>query len=1229
MLSTLILLTTIYLCASTSISHNRVIHVHRKGHDNQQCLHEQTQHCRTIEFIARELRNDTGNVTIILESQIYIQNGVTFENFEYFAIQGGGEMVSLKCNCRKRGADLSLSFVHITNLQLSQFTILLCCGVDNAYGAAIFSHKCSNINVENVRFNTNVHSTALTLINPHGEINIKNCKFSNNGHKRLLNTTSFTGGLFVQSSQNTMVTTITIENCEFISNKSPFISMLDPTMKKEKCYGGGMGIELLNYTKFVTFDIINSTFTKNSAEWGGGLYIYTQQLTSNNTIIVSNTSFQGNKATKGGGGLYIKLDKDFENHILFRNVSFEGNSAEFGGGTSISALTMHHIAKLGGTLQFINCTWYENFGYYSPAVDISPYRSQQSSQDYTIIPLFKDIYVRKNYIKTMSQKYHFRRINLGVFIITCFSVCFQGNILFEDNWHSAMYLVSGRAVFNANSSAIFDHNQGILGGAIAMHSFSSLVVKDNTYFVFVNNSATRTGGGIYYAPSDQREYFSAHGCFLEYGGEENNVTRRNITFKFVNNKATLGGPSIYSESFISCYYTFFEKVADKKKNITKFFDKIGNFYFDSTANPLATASRSVDFRASSSAAMETLPGKLISLPLVMYDEFETTVHSEFGLRIEGNEMVQLDNHFTINSKARVYGAPKQNATLVMSTPQVLYSIDYYIPVTLLPCTPGFYYDQDMKKCLCSSDNDLHSYPAIVKCDHVNFTIFLKRGYWLGYYPSHSNREDDLYTAFYPSIFNNSDTGLLGITTNNDGLPNLMCGSSREGVLCGTCKTGYSAYYHSTKITCGKNRLCRLGTFFYILSEIIPTLIFFTIVTTLGISFSSGAMNGFVFFSQVVDVFSQDLIFSQSHNEATVINVLRAGHQLIYGIFNIDYFSFSPFCLWEGATVLDALAFKYITTIFVILFVTIITVLMNYSSLKRCSWMHKLKAKGWRRDSSVTHGISTFLIICYGQYTRVSFFILTKTYLQGKSGVNSIPVTYYGGLPYLSDRHLLYAIPAIVCTTFLVVLPPFLLLLYPLILHLLSTCGLSEHPLMNKMLYLLRINRLLPLFDSFQSCYRDKMRFFAGLYFLYRAAAFLAYMYSETLPPALLAVLILGIHSVLQPYKSWKHNVIDGLIFLDIAIINIITEMIKTSLIAETNSNIHQLKLVQLAFIYIPIISLLSVILFKIGIKFCFLWKSHEQKDSHAGEASRAPNLMIVRELTFPTSELQAPLMHEH
>ena len=180
--------------------------------------------------------------------------------------------------------------------------------------------------------------------------------------------------------------------------------------------------------------------------------------------------------------------------------------------------------------------------------------------------------------------------------------------------------------------------------------------------------------------------------------------------------------------------------------------------------------------------------------------------------------------------------------------------------------------------------------------------------------------------------------------------------------------------------------------------------------------------------------------------------------------------------------------------------------------------------------------------------------------------------------------------------------------------------------MNKTLQLLCINRLLLLFDSFQSCYKDKIRFYAGIYFLYRVSAFFDYMRSETLPPVFLAMVILRIHSILQPYKSWKHNIIDALIFLNIAIINRITEMIKMALITE--GNILLLKSIQLASIYVPMVSSLLVLSLKIGRKLCFLWKScknvNKPPDVLSPCASR--DTETEPEVAFPLAELQASLL---
>jgi hypothetical protein len=204
---------------------------------------------------------------------------------------------------------------------------------------------------------------------------------------------------------------------------------------------------------------------------------------------------------------------------------------------------------------------------------------------------------------------------------------------------------------------------------------------------------------------------------------------------------------------------------------------------------------------------------------------------------------------------------------------------------------------------------------------------------------------------------------------------------------------------------------------------------------------------------------------------------------------------------------------------------------------------------------------------------------------------------------------------------------FLLIIFIVILEL---CGLSEHRYINMVSNLLCLSRFVPLLDAFQSSYKDRMRFFAGFYFLYRVLAFLTYMYSETVPPVLLAVLILGIHSILQPYryinKSWQHNVIDALIFLNITIINCLTIMIKFSLITDNTEKIQTFEMIQLGFIYLPFLSLLLLSLVKCIKKVNLKTRSQEsyQRSSLTETIPQTDDIGI----THSSVELNRPLLLE-
>jgi hypothetical protein len=139
-----------------------------------------------------------------------------------------------------------------------------------------------------------------------------------------------------------------------------------------------MCISLLEGTSGVNIQIVNSIFHKNNANWGGGLCIY----------------------LLGGGGVQVRLGEQGSGLEKFKKVTFNNNTScyRFGGGTSINVMFISNATEAEGILQFINCSWFNNHGRYSPAVDLSPTRFQQSNQGYLPIPLFKDITVIGNHV---------------------------------------------------------------------------------------------------------------------------------------------------------------------------------------------------------------------------------------------------------------------------------------------------------------------------------------------------------------------------------------------------------------------------------------------------------------------------------------------------------------------------------------------------------------------------------------------------------------------------------------------------------------------------------------------------------------------------------------------------------------------------------------------------------------------------------------------------------------
>ena len=89
----------------------------------------------------------------------------------------------------------------------------------------------------------------------------------------------------------------------------------------------------------------------------------------------------------------------------------------------------------------------------------------------------------------------------------------------------------------------------------------------------------------------------------------------------------------------------------------------------------------------------------------------------------------------------------------------------------------------------------------------------------------------------------------------------------------------------------------------------------------------------------------------------------------------------------------------------------------------------------------------------------------------------------GEIVHFSKEHLPYALPAVFCLLTVGILPPFLLLNYPLLNKVLAKLGLEELKIFMFIMKIPSTSSIKPFLDSL-GCFKDNMRFFAGFYFLY-------------------------------------------------------------------------------------------------------------------------------------------------
>ena len=1154
-----------------------------------------------------------GTVLLFLNKEETIESLIEFINVSGLTLLGTND-TNIVCN--QTTVKHGLEFINVTDLKISGMSIINC-GLLYHYKAneiikdltsynastAVYFENCTNIDIRHITVRKS-HGAGLTLYDCNGHVSITHSYFLNNiiskVDEELANETGNLvggGGIYYELTRcspsweicdpNTNVynthSSFYVYNCTFSYNA---VKAGLNNFDYAKYLSGGIMVYLSGVAKNNTVLIENSYFNDNKGLYGGGMFVLCKDESKNNNVTLRNLIFINNTAILGAGGanigFYFNSVLKRSNSIFVQSCTFTGNRAYFGGGVALFFTSASQIDP-DNYIELRDTVWQLNEGTYGSAMSFEPlFNSDEPANAIFPVPHIINCSFINNYIMLIAtggssgSGVGIATVGAGAMNIKAISFKLSGLITFSGNNGTALYLVDSNAIVLENTTVIFSNNTGMYGGAVSINGFASIFANPKTSFYFHDNVASVKGGAIFCHSTDfQTSLLITSACFVERAQSSNSST---INFYFKNNTDPFR-KSMYVSTLLPCnklcqtthvYITYYAP-----EELLK--DCIANFTFadynGSVKENLATETSEFNL-IEVKAEKEVVPGKDFLIPFVTRDELgHQSMEPLFGILRTKHDSLRLENIYTANNKFQIRGQTNDTGHLEIGT---LYyrNLTVGMSIKVTACPPGFVNNNDT--CICSADHDSDHYYGITRCDNKEFVATLTSGLWVGYAGIVS--EGTLYTGLCPQGYcNNSqilDVKLPSVPSFNE-LDSLVCGSkNRTGILCGDCIENNSVYYNAPGYKCGNNDQCSYGPLYYLLSSIIPLTLMFTVIIMLGVNFSSGRWNGFVFFAQIVGYFTTTtngvLYVSSSERVFHVISVLFYG-PFSLRFFNDDHFSF---CIIKNASFFAIMGMEIFSLFFALLLVVILVFVM------KSNYFYRMQSACCKRPffkpTTLTKALTTFLILCYSQTTQICFKLLQIGFLRGKGGKTIYPlrVQQMGSQEYFTGTHIPFVLAALIGILTIVTITPLCLMAYPVFYKALPQ-RIQEKKLMAALL--MKVEKLKPIFDTFQSCFHDKYRFFAGLYFLYRVI-FVSVFSLINVPLASLSIaqvvvmIMLTVHLKFQPYKNKLYNNIDGFLFLLLGVINILTlARYVESLSQSQESVLIATGYVQLFFVYFAIV----------------------------------------------------------
>ena len=628
------------------------------------------------------------------------------------------------------------------------------------------------------------------------------------------------------------------------------------------------------------------------------------------------------------------------------------------------------------------------------------------------------------------------------------------------------------------------NNSGIIGGAMSLDAYSTMYLHPYSILRITNNYASSYGGGIVINQGLVRNYETPCSYQLLPTGD---ILSSGVHVIMKDNKAGIAGDAIYGGDLLKCSQKSQKLVHESQRETPE--NIFNNTFILESSFPAISELSSVavglcycthNYRNCdvSTLNVSVYPGQHSTVQAVGIGYYGGTTPSVILQTLEGSN----DTGVTLKTKdPQSLKTVCDDLRFEVETPENVSDISIRLTAegSALPfhfskilrlafklCPVGFHLAEN--RCTCSAALSKLS----VLCDINNQSFYRTGSLWISF-----TNQSVVYYEHCPSEY--CKTAGVHLNASN---PDTQCDFNHSGILCGSCKEGFSITLGSSSCApCTDKFLGLIPTF------ILAGIVLVVFLTVLNITVATGTINELIFYANIIQAVRE--AFGLTANSSKIMSVFIAWLNLDLGL---------EVCFSSKLDIYTKTFLQFLFPVYIWILVFCIIVSSHYSTT-----VARLAG------NNAVPVLATLFLLSYAKIQRAIIATLSFIFIH-EEDVGSFAVWKFdGNLRFLNEKHIpLFVTSVLFMTLFL--LPLTLLLLF------------ESHLLKLRHFRIVRImSRLKPLLDAFQGPYKASFRFWPGLMLVVRSVLLVSFALNVSGDPGINLLVIMLLTSVVAAATLFK------------------------------------------------------------------------------------------------------------